>query len=134
MPRDDQSHSIALNVSSRTGEYILVPAAAAQKATTASFLRLRRCAVDISEATSGRTPCANLTVKDVDQSLLICGSFQGSAHVTAMRDSVLLVAARQLRLHDCRNCAVYLHVSSAPIIENCSTMRFAELPDHYASP
>ena len=127
------SDSVAVSVSSRSGAHIILPATAAREACSASLTRLQHCVVDMSVPTSEGKPYANLTVKNVKQSLLICGSVQGSAHVTAVHDSVILVTALQLRMHDCRNCTVYLHVNSAPVIEDCSDMRFAELPPHYVS-
>ena len=35
-------------------------------------------------------------------------------------------------MHHCSNVSVYLHCSSRPIIEDCTGIRFAPLPDSYA--
>ena len=128
------SGSVAVNVSSRLGAHITLPATAAQEACSASMVNLQRCVVDMSVPTSQGKPYANLAIRNVSRSLLICGSVTGSAHVTAVRDSVILVSALQLRMHECRNCIVYLHVNSAPVIENCGEMQFAMLPPYYVKP
>jgi Tubulin binding cofactor C len=41
------------------------------------------------------------------------------------------VTCRQFRMHECKNVDVYLSCSSRPIIEDCSGIRFSQLPDTY---
>jgi hypothetical protein len=52
-------------------------------------------------------------------------------HITNMRDSVLVVACGQFRMHDSKAVDVYLHCGSRPIIEDCEGVRFAPLPSVY---
>jgi hypothetical protein len=44
---------------------------------------------------------------------------------------VLVLNARQVRMHECVGVTVYLWCGSHPIIEGCSGVRFAPLPDVY---
>lgn len=74
-------------------------------------------------------PTRSLSVKDVHKSVIVAGPVNGAAHVMRLADSILVVSCRQLRMHDCRDCTVYLLCSSNPIIERCSEMRFSSLPD-----
>ncbi|KAK3043955.1 hypothetical protein LTS18_002563, partial [Coniosporium uncinatum] len=46
---------------------------------------------------------------------------------------VLVVNARQFRMHECRDVDVYLWCNSNPIIEDCEDVRFAPLPETYRS-
>lgn len=78
-----------------------------------------RCVIKCS------VPSRTLTAKNVHNSVVVAGPINGAAHVTRLANSVLIVSCRQLRMHDCRNCDVYLHCSSNPIIEHCSEVRFA---------
>ncbi|KAL8915499.1 MAG: hypothetical protein Q9171_000064 [Xanthocarpia ochracea] len=72
-------------------------------------------------------PFRSLTIKDIRRSVIAAGPINGAAHVMRLADSILIVSCRQLRMHDCRNCDVYLQCGSNPIIEHCSEIRFAPL-------
>ena len=122
-----------LHISSRAGSIIKIPPAETQEGHAASLVDLQRCVVDIGVPGAGQASFANLAVKAVKRSLLICGSIQASAHVTGVQESVLLVSALQFRMHDCRSCVVYLDVKNAPVIENCSEIHFAPLPSVFVS-
>jgi hypothetical protein len=81
--------------------------------------------------TGSGAPFASLMLKNINHSLIIAGHVNGPTHITGIEDSVVVVAARQVRIHECKNVAVYLHCTSHPIIEDCSGMRFAPLPEFY---
>ena len=51
-----------------------------------------------------------------------------------MEGCVLAVSSRQVRMHECKNCTVYLRCSSRPIIEDCTGIKFAPLPAIHVSP
>lgn len=76
-------------------------------------------------------PFATLTLKNIKASLIICGHVNGAIHLTNVKDSVIVVAARQFRMHESAQCDVYLQCGSRPIIEDCRGVRFAPLPDVY---
>lgn len=61
-------------------------------------------------------------------SLLVCAPVAGAAHITNVKSSVLLITARQVRMHECTDCIFYLNCTSQPIIEDCTGMKFAPLP------
>ncbi|KAI0594233.1 tubulin binding cofactor C [Biscogniauxia sp. FL1348] len=132
-PSFSAAKSIAID--GQAGLHIMLPSAASRATSSGSLTDLERCVVDMTVPTgsSGGTPFAGLALKGIRRSLVIAGRVDGPAHVTGVEDSVVVVAARQVRMHDCRNVDVYLHCQSHPIIEDCSGMRFAPLPDLYAS-
>ncbi|KAI1640739.1 tubulin binding cofactor C [Biscogniauxia mediterranea] len=117
----------------QAGLHIMLPATASRATSSGSLADLDRCVVDMTVPTSGGAPFAGLALRDIRRSLVVAGHVAGPAHVTGVEDSVVVVAARQVRMHECRNVDVYLHCQSHPIIEDCSGMRFAPLPDLYAS-
>lgn len=136
-----------IDISSHQGMHIILPATASRATTSGSLTDLQGCVVDMSVPTmsiSGKentkgtrkskaSPFANLVIKNVSRSLIIVGQVSGPAHITGVKDSVLVVNARQVRIHECENVTVWLWCGSHPIIEGCKGMRFAEIPAPYVS-
>jgi hypothetical protein len=120
--------SSVVSVNAYTDRHIVLPVPDSQVTMPASITSLRNCVVDMFVPTVKALPFANMTIKNVGTSLLLCGQVNGAAHVTNAENSVIVVSARQFRMHDCRNVDVYLSCSSSPIIENCSGIRFAKIP------
>ena len=79
-------------------------------------------------------PSTGMTIRDVQECLLICGPVNGAAHLTEAADTVMAISTRQLRMHNCHDCVVYLQCSSRPIIEECKNIRFSPLPKNLVSP
>ncbi|KAJ5377409.1 uncharacterized protein N7496_004818 [Penicillium cataractarum] len=132
------SHSFAaqgisnVSVDNHYGLHIMLPASGSTSTVPASITSLRHCVVDMSIPTADGKPYASLTVKNIEESLLICGQVNGPAHITGMDHSVIVVSCRQFRMHNCKDVDVYLSCSSNPIIEDCSNIRFARIPKAYA--
>ncbi|RYO85324.1 hypothetical protein DL766_008263 [Monosporascus sp. MC13-8B] len=127
-PSFSQARSIALE--GHEALYIALPTGAAK--SSASVTDLDRCVVDMSAPTTeGGQPLAGLALRNVRRSLVVAGRVDGPAHVTGVEGSAVVVAARQVRMHDCRDVDVYLHCASHPIIEDCSGVRFAPIPAAY---
>jgi hypothetical protein len=131
------SHSFAahgisnVSVDNHYGLHIMLPASGSTSTVPASITALRHCIVDMSIPTADGKPYASLTVKNIEESLLICGQVNGPAHITGMDHSVIVVSCRQLRMHNCKDVDVYLSCSSNPIIEDCSNIRFTRIPKAY---
>ncbi|KAL9584137.1 MAG: hypothetical protein Q9212_002296 [Teloschistes hypoglaucus] len=77
-------------------------------------------------------PSVALTINEVDRSLILAGPINGAAHITGLNNSTIAVSCRQLRMHHCLNSTVYVRCGSNPVIEHCSRMSFAPLPDDVA--
>ncbi|KAK5995588.1 Tubulin-specific chaperone C-like protein [Cladobotryum mycophilum] len=121
----------SIGISHQTGLHIILPSSA-RRATAAGWLRnLNDCIVDMSVPTIEGAPFPGLVLKDINRSLIIAGRVAGSIHISGISDSILVVVARQVRIHECKNVDIYLHCASHPIIEDCSGMRFAPLPESY---
>ncbi|KKA27012.1 hypothetical protein TD95_000533 [Thielaviopsis punctulata] len=119
-------------LSNHTDVRIALPESA--KAATASgrLTDIERCVVDMAGATRSGTPFAGFAIKNVKQSVVITGTVAGPVHITSITDSVLVVVARQVRIHECRNVDIYLYCGSRPIIEDCEGLRFTEAPEYYS--
>lgn len=107
-------------------------------ATTGVLTGLQGCVVDLSmpvAAAELREEPAKLFVsvqiRNVRGSLIVAGRVDGPAHITDLRNCVVVVACRQFRMHDCIDVDVYLECGSHPIIEDCDGLRFAPLPQQY---
>ncbi|TGJ83865.1 hypothetical protein E0Z10_g4904 [Xylaria hypoxylon] len=127
------SFSTAKNIaiSNHTGLHIMLPSTASRATSSGSLTNLDRCIVDMTVPTSTGAPFAGLALNNIKHSLIIVGHVAGPAHMTGIKDSIIVVAARQVRIHDCKNVHVYLHCTSHPIVEDCSQVAFAPLPTFY---
>ncbi|KAK6852295.1 tubulin-specific chaperone c protein [Apiospora arundinis] len=128
------SSARTISIYEHTGLHIILPSSASRATASGSLTDLDSCVVDMTVPTSSLTsgvPFAGLAVKNIRRSLLVCGTVAGSVHMTGVRDSIVVVAARQVRIHECENVDLYLHCGSHPIIEDCSGMRFAPIPAAY---
>jgi hypothetical protein len=113
--------------------HIMLPSSGSTSTVPASITSLRHCVVDMSIPTANGKPYASLTIKNIKESLLICGQVNGPAHITGVEHSVIVVSCRQFRMHNCTDVDVYLSCSSNPIIEDCSNIRFGRIPKAYVS-
>lgn len=87
----------------------------------------------MSISTANGKPFAGLALKNITNSLIVAGQVAGATHITNVRDTVVVVSSRQVRMHDCVNVDVYLSCMSRPIIEDCKNIRFAPIPKSYVS-
>ncbi|KAI1654397.1 TBCC-domain-containing protein [Daldinia decipiens] len=127
------SNAKSISIYDHSGLHIMLPSTASRATSSGSLTNLERCVVDMTAPTSAGTPFAGLALNNIRESLIIAGHVAGPVHITGLRNSIVVVAARQVRIHECENVDVYLHCSSHPIIEDCSGMRFAPLPELYAT-
>ena len=121
----------SVELSGHSAVHIILPSSAAHATSSGALTNLRGCVVDMSVPTATGRPFAGLAVRNVSQSLLVCGNVNGATHVTGVDQSIIVVSTRQFRMHECQDCVVYLHVWSKPIIEDCHGIQFAPLPGGY---
>ena len=127
------SQATNVNISGHNGLHIILPSSASRATSSGTLTRLNKCIVDMSVPTENGTPFAGLTLKNIKRSLIIAGHVAGAAHITGVEDSIVVVASRQVRMHDCKNVDIYLHCASRPIIEDCSNIRFSPIPECHVS-
>jgi len=118
-----------INISGHNGLHIILPSSASHASSSGSIIKMNRCIVDMSVPTVNGAPFAGLALKNIKSSLIIAGHVAGAAYITALEDSIVVVASRQVRMHDCKNVDIYLHCASRPIIEDCSNIRFSPIPE-----
>lgn len=125
------SQATNVNISGHTGLHIILPSSASRATSSGSLTKLNRCIVDMSVPTANGAAFAGLALKNIKNSLINSGHVAGAAHITGVEDSIIVVASRQVRMHDCKNVDIYLHCASRPIIEDCSNVRFSPIPACY---
>lgn len=124
------SQSKAVEITDHEDIHVVLPTAASHATSSGTVSNINHCVVDLSQPAADK-PFAALYLKDISSSLIICGHVSGATMLTNIKNSVILVATRQFRMHDSSNCDVYLLASGRPIIENCREIRFAPLPQAY---
>lgn len=129
--KHDSAHGNGVTISKHEGSHVTLPESALHTTFAGSVSDIRHCVVRVPAPTFGDCPFSSLMLKNVTESLVVCGNVSGPAHVTNLERCVVVVASRQFRMHDCKNCDVYLHCSSRPIIERCEGISFAPLPETY---
>jgi len=127
------SQSAAIKISNHSKQHIILPSSASHATTSGTLSNLNKCVIDMSVPTATAQPFAGLTLRNVSDSLVICGHVNGPAHLTGITNSIVVVACRQFRMHESSNVDVYLWCGSRPIIEDCQGIRFTEVPGHYVS-
>ncbi|KAL2151360.1 hypothetical protein VTH82DRAFT_6458 [Thermothelomyces myriococcoides] len=124
-----------IHLSEHIRVHITLPASASRATSSGTLTDLHQCVVDMTLPTSSSTtdsgpgtPFASLALKDIQSSVIAAGHVSGPVHITGVRDSVIMVIARQVRIHECRNVVFYLHCVSRPIVEDCTGVQFTKAP------
>lgn len=128
------SQAKSISISNHNDVHIILPMSASHATSSGTLSSIRRAVIDMSMSTASGRPFAALYLKNIKDSLIVCGHVNGAIHITGVSNSVIVVAARQFRMHESSECDVYLHCASRPIIEDCRDIRFAPLPDTYVRP
>lgn len=106
-------------------------------ASDLSIADVDHCVVTLLPSDAAKTGGAKsfgitaLHVRNVRDSVLILPQIEGSALLHDVIRSVIVLGCHQYRMHTSSSVDVYLHVSSDPIIEHCSAIRFAGYPSSF---
>jgi UDP-N-acetylglucosamine transferase subunit ALG13 len=68
-----------------------------------------------------------ISLNNLRKCVVIAEKVTGSARITAVHETKVALAAKQLRIHDSMQTDFYIAVFGNPIIENCTGLRFAPL-------
>ena len=75
--------------------------------------------------------CDSLMIDDCKNCKIVVGPTTGSIFIRDCEDCQCVFMCRQYRSRDCKNMDTYLHVTTRPIIETSSNMRFGCWDFHY---
>ncbi|KAG0279709.1 hypothetical protein BGZ95_000438 [Linnemannia exigua] len=73
-------------------------------------------------------PLGAIHIKNLKRCVLVIPPVSGSILLHECEGCTLIGACHQSRMHTSTNMDIYLHVTSEPIIEDCTDMRFAPYP------
>ncbi|KAG0303774.1 hypothetical protein BGZ98_006302 [Dissophora globulifera] len=106
-----------------------VPSAAAAKATAkdVALTNLTDCTVNLVHEI---IPLGAIHIKSLKRCVLVIPPVAGSILLHDCEGCVIVGACHQSRMHTSTDMDIYLHVTSDPIIEDCTDMRFAPYPYH----
>ncbi|KAF9104903.1 hypothetical protein BGX29_001035 [Mortierella sp. GBA35] len=79
-------------------------------------------------------PLGAIHIKNLKRCVLVIPPVSGSILLHDCEGCTLVGACHQSRMHTSTNMDIYLHVTSEPIIEECTDMRFAPYPYHEVLP
>lgn len=85
----------------------------------------------ISTVVGSESSLPLLTLSNVHRSLVVAPNIRGPVHMTGLQRSTLILSCHQFRMHDAHDVDVYLFCSSRPIIEDCTGIRFTQLPSTF---
>ncbi|KAG6816395.1 hypothetical protein H0H87_006307 [Tephrocybe sp. NHM501043] len=68
-------------------------------------------------------------IQDLTDTVLLLPAINGSVLIHNLRKCTIVVGCHQFRMHSSQNVDIYLDITSNPIIEHCSTIRFGGYPD-----
>lgn len=124
-----------LKITQRSSEFIQpkTTSSLASEHSSAQITETSSCIVNLAARLDRDAPLANVQISRARQSLFLCGSVRGPVFTSNSSDCVVVTTCGQLRLHQCKNCVVYLYCSSKPVIEGCTGIKFAPLPDYFVS-
>ena len=119
-----------IEIATRESEWHVesAPSDSASDQNSASITDINGCIIDLSARATIGSPLAKTHVFAARRSLIICGHVSGSTFLSQCEACIVTADCGQMRLHNCKNCLLYLHSTSNPVIEGCKGIKFAPLP------
>ncbi|KAF9119291.1 hypothetical protein BGW39_000395 [Mortierella sp. 14UC] len=123
-PIIDQSQF--LKFEDRTGEHLFIgslsmPESGSGTAKDVALTNLTDCTINLVHD----IPLGAIHVKNLKRCTLVFPPVSGSILLHDCEGCTLVGACHQSRMHTSTNMNIYIHVTSEPIIEDCTDMRFA---------
>ncbi|KAF9341565.1 hypothetical protein BGZ91_006643 [Linnemannia elongata] len=139
--------SLFMTFENRTGEYLFIGAlqvpntiylggvqvnnnttasapAVVEKPKDVALTNLTDCTINLVHT----LPLGAIHIKNLKRCVLVIPPVSGSILLHDCEGCTLIGACHQSRMHTSTNMDIYLHVTSEPIIEDCTDMRFAPYP------
>ncbi|KAF9401416.1 hypothetical protein BGZ94_005212, partial [Podila epigama] len=120
--------SLFMKFEDHSGEHLFIGSLAAPASTEGgtvakdvALTNLTDCTIDLVH----NIPLGAIHIKNLKRCMLVIPPVSGSILLHDCNDCTLIGACHQSRMHTSTNMDIYLHVTSEPIIEDCTDMRFA---------
>ncbi|KAF8186413.1 tubulin binding cofactor C-domain-containing protein [Pholiota molesta] len=104
--------------------------------TDLSLSDLESCVVNLlpptaEDAAEGHIKISALHARNLTNCVLLLPEVEGSALLHDMFNCVVVLGCHQFRMHSSKNIDVLLSISSTPIIEDCTSIRFGHYPPSF---
>ncbi|KAF8323816.1 hypothetical protein DL93DRAFT_31831 [Clavulina sp. PMI_390] len=73
-----------------------------------------------------------LHIRNMRRVILLAGYIDGSLLIHDCEDCLIILGCRQFRMHTSKNITIRLHVTSKPVIEDCTGIRVGSFPSELA--
>ncbi|KAG1776461.1 tubulin binding cofactor C-domain-containing protein [Suillus placidus] len=99
-----------------------------------SIIRISNSILNLHTTTNESTLSANIVslsalhIRDIQNSILILGTVDGSIMLHNLTNCVVVAGCHQFRMHNSTFIDAYLDITSNPIIESCDQVRFGMYP------
>ncbi|KAK3821068.1 MAG: tubulin binding cofactor C-domain-containing protein [Benniella sp.] len=130
-PASTIDQSLFLKFEDRIGEHLFIGSLAAldsgdkqnegKVAKDVALTNLTDCTINLVHD----IPLGAVHIKNLKRCTLVIPPVSGSILLHDCAECTLIGACHQSRMHTSHNMDIYLHVTSEPIIEDCTDMRFA---------
>ncbi|GAA5871054.1 hypothetical protein JCM16303_001676 [Sporobolomyces ruberrimus] len=133
--------STSLTISSRSKEYLSIsslPSTTSSHPEALLLQDLSNCFVDLlspnnaspSPSSSSSTPTfPAIYLSNLRDCSVLLPKIEGSVMIHDCHDCRLVLGGHQFRMHNSKNCSVYLEAGSTPIIEGCQGLVFDRYPE-----
>ncbi|KAF9569541.1 hypothetical protein EC968_002585 [Mortierella alpina] len=95
-----------------------------REAKDVALTNLTDCTINLVH----NVPLGAIHIKNLRRCTLVVPPVSGSILLHDCEDCTIVGACHQSRMHTSKNLTIYLHVTSEPIIEDCTQMHFAPYP------
>ncbi|KAF9161054.1 hypothetical protein DFQ26_004918 [Actinomortierella ambigua] len=117
--------SLFMKFENRSNEHLFIGALALTaddgQAKDVALTNLTNCTINLVHS----IPLGAIHIRNLKQCVLIIPPVSGSILLHDCQGCTLVGACHQSRMHTSSDMNIYLHVTSEPIIEDCTNMRFA---------
>ncbi|KAG9226729.1 hypothetical protein CCMSSC00406_0008429 [Pleurotus cornucopiae] len=131
-PRSEAPSSSNLILSSHHDAYLgwhNIPIATAGSSSDATIRDLTNCIVNLASQTTGGVQITALHIHNLKNCLLLLPDITGSVMLHDLNRCSIVVGCHQFRMHTSKDVDVFVSISSSPIVEGCSRIRFCRRSD-----
>jgi len=93
---------------------------------------IERCYVNLDTEALHAEPFRDVRITNINSSIVLAGIVNGPISIRNVSNSVVVVAAKQVRVFGCKNINLYVHAASGPVIEESSGVRVAPINEQHS--
>jgi len=126
-----------LSLSLQTSAYLTISSLPTQpQQSDLTLSDLNNCIVNLLPSSSEgySLKISALHARNLTQCVVLLPSIDGSALLENISGCIMILGCHQFRMHSSTRVDIFLSVTSNPIIETCSKIRFSQYPNNFVIP